>query len=217
GTATVVFSPDGRLLAYTGRGAALTVWDVATGKALTKLQGHQGSIGTVAFAPDGLSIATGSTDTTALVWDVQGLSAKAGPAPAALDADTARARWADLAADDPKVAEAAINQLVAAPKQALPVLAKHLQPAARVDPTLIEQLIEQLGSNEFKVRQKAQAELLKIGDRVLPFIDKALASQPPLETKQRLEALQAKLVPGQLSGERLQQVRAVQVLERIGR
>jgi WD40 repeat protein len=216
GTATVAFSPDGRLLVHTGRDPEVTVWDVATGKALTKFQGHQGYIGAVAFAPDGRSVASGSSDTTALVWDVQGLSAKAGPAPAMLDADAAKARWADLASDDAAKAGSAINALVAAPQQAVPLLAKHLQSAVAVDVALIEQLIEQLDNGEFKDRQKAQTELLQIGDRVLPYVDKALARQVPLETKLRLESLQAKLAPGGMMGERLQQVRAIEVLERIG-
>lgn len=54
----VVFSPDGRLLATISRsGKTATVWDVATGKLLTRLD-HPGGCGILAFSPDGKRVAT---------------------------------------------------------------------------------------------------------------------------------------------------------------
>src|SRR5207302_8288735 len=122
----------------------------------------------------------------------------------------------DLASDNAPAAGEAINQLVAAPNQALPLLKKHLQPVAVVDAALIEKLIEQLDSGEFKARQQAHSQLLQIGDRAMPYIEKALAGQLPLEARQRLEIVHGKLMPGELAGERVRQVRAVEVLELIG-
>jgi RNA polymerase sigma factor (sigma-70 family) len=215
GLSSVAFSPDGRLLAYTGSKGALMIWDVATGKTAAKFEGHQGAIGAVAFAPDGTAVATGSTDTTGLIWDVKGLSAKAGPAAAALDEKAVKARWEELASADAKTGGEAINHLVGAPREAVALLAKQLQSANPADGKRIEALIALLDSSAFKVRQKALTELLEIGDRVLPFVEKALAAKPPLEAQQRLEIVQAKLSPGALSGDRLRQVRAIEVLERI--
>src|SRR5206468_13036977 len=91
-----------------------------------------------------------------------------------------------------------------------------LQPAAPAEAGLIEKLIEHLDSGEFKARQQAHSQLLQIGDRAMPYIEKALSGQLPLETKQRLEILHGKLLPGELTGDRLRQVRAVEVLELIG-
>jgi RNA polymerase sigma factor (sigma-70 family) len=215
GSATVAFSPDGRLLVYAGLDNALHVWDAATGQALARLEGHQGPIGTIAFAPDGRRLASASADTTALVWDVHGLSAKPGLAQRVLDADSLQARWNDLAADDGLAALEAVNALVSAPKQAVPFLKAQLQPAAVVDQALVRKLLEQLDSGEFKVRVKAQAELLKIGDQVLPYIEKELAGKLPLETRQRLEALQSKLSVTAMTADRLRLVRAIEALERI--
>jgi RNA polymerase sigma factor (sigma-70 family) len=215
GLATVAFSPDGRLLAHVAP-VVLTVWDVGTAKALRKFSGHQAHIGTVAFAPDGRSVATGSSDTTALLWDVQGLGAGAPGPLTALDADTVQASWTDLASNDARTAGEAIERLVLSPKQALPFLAKQLKPAAAVEPKVIKQLLVEVDSGEFNARQKALAELVRIGEQVLPLIDEMLAKQPPLDTQQRLKAVQAKLAPGQLAAERVQVVRAIEVLERMG-
>src|SRR5262245_55676244 len=52
----LAFSPDGKLLATNGEAAgSIIVWDVATGKPLTTLDGHgRDGWGTIkAFSPDG--------------------------------------------------------------------------------------------------------------------------------------------------------------------
>jgi WD40 repeat protein len=214
-TATFAFSPDSRVLAH-GFQQTMTVWDMATGEALASFDGHRGNIGPVAFAPDGRSVATGSGDTTAIIWDVAGLSAKAGPSPQVLAADAAAARWADLTSDDAALGYEAICRLIAAPKQAVPLLAQRLQAAPAVKAERIDKLIDELGNGEFKVRQKAQAELQQIGEPALPQLKKALGEQVPLETRQRLEILYAKLATLALTGDRLRLARAVEVLERIG-
>jgi RNA polymerase sigma factor (sigma-70 family) len=213
---TIAFSPDGRLLAHAGPDNVLIVWDMATGQTLARFAGHQGAISAVAFAPGGRSLASASNDTTGLVWDIEGLSAKAGPMPQALDAGAVKARWADLQADKASVAFDAMNTLVAAPKQALPFLRQQLQPAAAVDGQRVAKLIEQLDNSEFKIRQQAQAELLKIGEQTVPYVEKVLAGNLTLETRQRLEGLRDKLTATTWTGERLRIVRAVEVLERIG-
>jgi RNA polymerase sigma factor (sigma-70 family) len=216
GTTTLAFSPDSRLLAHGGRQPMLTVWDTATGKALTKCEGHQAYLSSVAFAPDGRSVATGSGDCTVLVWDVQGLSAKAGPVPGVLDADAIKVRWDALAADDAVAALDAINALVVAPKQSVPFLKTQLRPEAVVAGATIVQLIEQLDSGEFKVRSKAKTELLSAGDQALPYVEKELARKIPLEVRRILVDMQAKLAMGSMTGERLRLFRAIEVLERIG-
>jgi WD40 repeat protein len=73
----VAFSPDGRLLATGGgdfespkrRGEGL-LWEVSSGRLLTRLEGHDREVIAVAFSPDGRTVATGSRDNTARLWDV---------------------------------------------------------------------------------------------------------------------------------------------------
>ncbi len=216
--ATVAFSPDGRLLAHAELDNSVQVWDTATGQRLARFEGHQGVISMIAFAPDGRSLASAGSDSTALVWDIQGLSAKAGPAPRVLDDDAMQARWKELAGGDAQTAGAAINAMVASRQQAVTFLKTRLQPVAAVEPAVIAKWIEQLDSSDFKVRQKAQADLLAAGEQVLPYLEKELARKGlPLQTRRRLEALQSKLaVALPATGDRLRLVRAVEALERIG-
>lgn len=52
-----------------GYGGVASVWDAATGRLLTSLTGHTGSIETLAISSDGARVATGSFDGTARIWD----------------------------------------------------------------------------------------------------------------------------------------------------
>jgi WD40 repeat protein/nucleoside phosphorylase len=69
GVRRVVFSPDGRLFAAGGR--TITIWDMATGRTLHKLEGHAGSLVSLAFSADSRTLLTASTAGTARVWDVE--------------------------------------------------------------------------------------------------------------------------------------------------
>jgi WD40 repeat protein len=64
----VAFSPDGRRLASSSKGAVL-VWDTQSGKAVLTCRGHDKWVRGVAFSPDGARLASAGQDRTVRVWD----------------------------------------------------------------------------------------------------------------------------------------------------
>jgi len=165
-------SPDGQLLAFAHPDGTVPVVDVLTGQSLAVFQGHTGAVNAVAFAPDGSRLASASADTTALLWDLSkikrpGAAAKA-PRPGDLEA-----WWQVLAENDATKAFAAMGDFLAAPKETGAFLQAQLKPAAPLDRKRLGDLLAQLDDNQFKVRDRATGELLKVGEQIVPDLDKA--------------------------------------------
>jgi hypothetical protein len=211
----LAWSPDGRVLAMGQH--KIQLWETATLKLRHELPGHgDGMVQALAlgFSRDSRLLASGSSDSTILIWDPS-LSGS-GAAPAALTRDELARRWQALSVDDAGNAYAAMNELVAVPRETVAWVKEHLKPTERLDGKRVEELIGQLGHDEFSVRQKAATALLHFGEPLVPTLDRALAGGPPLEMSLRLQDLRKRLTSPVLSGPRLQAFRAVEVLERIG-
>jgi hypothetical protein len=80
----------------------------------------------------------------------------------------------------------------------------------------VQGLLTRLDSVRYKERQEAAAELLKLGERALPALEKVLAGQPTLELRKRVEDLVDRLTTLQLTAEQLQAVRCIEILQRCG-
>jgi WD40 repeat protein/DNA-binding SARP family transcriptional activator len=72
GVRSVVFSPDGRLLASGGVDQVVHVWDVESGTARHTFRGHTNMIKALAFGPDGHVLASGGSDRTIRLWLMSG-------------------------------------------------------------------------------------------------------------------------------------------------
>jgi hypothetical protein len=101
--------------------------------------------------------------------------------------------------------------LAQAPKQALPFLTEHLRPVAPLEAARqkrAEQLLADLDSERFAVRQAAETELEKMGPMIEPALRKALEGKPSLEVRRRIDTVLAKF-----TGERLPLSRALEAIE----
>ncbi len=67
------FSPDGKLLASANRSKedkTIRLWDLATGKEVRRLEGHEAGVYRAVFSPDGKRLASVASDQTIRLWDV---------------------------------------------------------------------------------------------------------------------------------------------------
>ena len=67
---SVVFSPNGAILATGSWDGIITVWHLETNTQIANLTGHTGEVNSVAFSPNGVNLASGSWDRTIRVWDL---------------------------------------------------------------------------------------------------------------------------------------------------
>ncbi len=213
----VVFSPDSRYLASVTDGwglianRSIRVFELATGTEVYSFK-RELPIFAAAFSPDGSKLAVGGADATAVILDLNNLTGK--KRRGQLTENELAANWESLGAADASKAYEARADLLHAPKSTVPFLAKRLQPAPAIDAKRVAGWIKNLDSNKFRERNAATRELEQLGELVREPLRQALAADPPLERRQRLQALLGKL--NQLTPAQLRHLRAIAILEGIG-
>ena len=70
GDSRAAFDPTGMLMAAASDQGPVRLWDVATGREVARLDGHDKNSLDVAFHPDGGLLATSGADGTVRLWDV---------------------------------------------------------------------------------------------------------------------------------------------------
>src|SRR5262249_43079293 len=101
--------------------------------------------------------------------------------------------------------------------QGVPWLSKHLRPAIGVDGKLLSQLVADLQSDSFPVREKASKALENLGELAEPALRKRLDEGPALEVRVRIEQILEKQSAWKAPASGvLRDFRALEVLENIG-
>jgi WD40 repeat protein len=126
-----------------------------------------------------------------------------------------KGHWRDLADPDASKAYQAILALTQTPRETVLYIAGQLKPALAPDPRKVEQLIADLNSATFGVREKATQELTRMGGLAEAALKKALKDPPSLEASKRIEKLLHQLLGPLTLADQLQAVRAVETLEDI--
>jgi len=149
-------------------------------------------------------------------WAIGNVVVRALPAaPVRLDDQGFAKLWADLASSDPLAASRAAWTLVSVGEAAVPRIARAVDPAR--DPAAqrkIARLIRQLDDDDWRIRQKATAELKALGAAAHGAFRRTLAGKPSMEVCSRIEdILSAHKTP---AAEQLRTGRARWVLQVIG-
>jgi WD40 repeat protein len=205
------FAPDGRLLAA-GAGRGVRVWQLPGGREVARLTGHEGTVMALAFAAGGRLLSI-SADGTALIWDTSKLKSEVKERPGKLDAEAA---WARLADSDAARAFETIVRLTESPETAAGLLRERMKPVAAADGKRVARLIAQLDDDEFDRREEASRELEKLGAIAEGELRKAVKAAASAEMVRRAGDLLKAIEDGAVTGDRLREVRALEVLEGLG-
>jgi WD40 repeat protein len=212
----LAFSSDGRLLAAGAQQeAGMHIWDLATGKEKAVLKGLETEVTCVAFSIDGNRLASGSTSGAVLVWEARPGPQESPPKKHLGENDLQRLLTL-LAGDQADKSLEAAWELVGGEEQTVAYLKARLKPAELGSSERLNKLICDLDSAQFAVRDAATKELAKHGTDAEASLRKALERKPSAEVAQRIQSLLNAPSLFALPSHRIQELRMLEVLERIG-
>jgi WD40 repeat protein len=206
----LAFSPDGKTLVTGNLDRSIRLWEATTGRQRHHFVGHQDTLRQLAFAPDGKRLASAADDTTVLVWDLSSAGRGHG------DPKDLPRLWADLAEADAAKAYHSMWAMALLPKESIAFLRRQLRPVTPADSKLTARLIVELGSKDFAVRDRATRQLTDLSEPAGDALRKALAGNPTLEVRRRLEKLLESLETASMSADQLRLLRALEALEFVG-
>jgi hypothetical protein len=129
----------------------------------------------------------------------------------AATADGLNNLWSDLAATNAITVYWAIDTLRASPQKAVGLFRQHLRPVPHANAQRLAELLRDLDSAKFTVRDRAAREMEALGETAEPELRQALSHPPSEEVRQRARRLLSRLE----GTERWRRSRALEVLESI--
>jgi hypothetical protein len=166
----------------------------------------------LAVNADGTRLISAHGDGTCLVWDLARLR---GGVTGPKSADDGRL-WEQLANEDPAEAQEAIVALAKEPGRAVRLFTAKLCLVTPIPRARIAAWVAQLDSSDFPTRKAAIRDLEAAKEQAAEALREAADKAVALEVRLRARRLLEQLDDLAKDGERMRQLRAVEVLERIG-
>jgi hypothetical protein len=207
----LAFSPDSKVLLAGGEAGYVVAWDPATGVELFHTGLSQGGVTCLAFSPGGRLFATGDAVGCVLLWRLMECGS---PLPAAMR-DLPDERVLDmienLGSDRGADAWYAVRSLWTVGDRFVPLLRDRLP--ARFDRKKVEAWLADLDADSFDRRERASAELAKLGPRIGPLLRRRLKDTRAPEARRRMRNLLEQL--GDAAEDSRRWSRAVQALAQL--
>lgn len=214
--AALAVSRDGSTLGTSSRGEKLIrCWELATGKELSRLEGHKDVIKSIAFSTNGTIAVSAGFDGTALIWRTVPSGNAVGDSGKLTLAD-GEALWTSIAGDDALSARQAIDRLAKSSEIAVRLASSRLRPLSQSDHERIEQRVEDLDHTDVAIRRDAMDELMEFGDLAELSLRKARANRWLLMFRQRVDVVLEAIQKQPASAIKRTNLRGIQLLEQIG-
>jgi hypothetical protein len=154
-------APDGRTLCALSYNGPPALLETLTAKTVRKLPAPVRAYA-ASYSPDGRTLATGGPDGTILIWDLTGT------ADPNMEFETL---WSTLSSSDAHAAYDAVWTLAARGNKTIETLSAKFRPDT---PSSIESQLTDMDSDEAAERERATAELARMGPDIEPLLREAL-------------------------------------------
>lgn len=189
----IAFSGDGRFVATGSWDQTVAMWELEGGKLITGLEGHFDHVVALNFSHDCRFLASGAAgrrDSTAVVWSVRRAIAPANVPADKVNAEQLGALWKTLGDEEPKAAYAATGSMASAAPATIEYLKSDFAEGLKPAPVeVIKQLIADLDAVEFKAREKATNELLRLRAVADTLLRKTLEETNSPEVRFRIKRI----------------------------
>jgi WD40 repeat protein len=210
---TLAVSSDGKRVAAGMNDGRVTVWDVASGDILVPFAGHDGLVTSVVFTADGKKLVSTAQDGTALVWEIPDKPVSTGPMETEVTGFDEAFRL--LGSADAAHAQRGLDYLYRHPVEAAKQASERVPVPVATPSAKVNQLVDDLGSDEFQTREAARAALEKIGGEAFAALKQAAEKSGSAEIRKTATELLGKLDAPTTRAEDLRIVRAVEAMENL--
>lgn len=192
----LAFGPDAGTVAAAGQDGTVSVWEVESSNMVARYGGHRGQVHSVAYSPGGRFVVTGAEDGEIFLWNVRLVAARKAAAWSKewkAKAEGERQEeleriLGELSSGAWDVYAGAMEKLREAGGEGVPAILKRFPPEPlRAGPTdeKLAALLREMDDDDYETRLRARRDLVRYGQRALPWIEKKLKEGTGLSVEVR--------------------------------